>query len=97
MTEMKVGMEKVGPVKNQVTKPRFLTLIRAAAVSNLSKVSIRCNHNPLEVDVKKVPVLFLLLLLAGPVWGQEKMKIGFVDLEKAIQTSDQMLQRLSQL
>ncbi|MCH6546053.1 MAG: OmpH family outer membrane protein [Deltaproteobacteria bacterium] len=37
--------------------------------------------------MKKVLALFLLLLLAAPVWGQEKMKIGFVDLEKAIQTS----------
>jgi len=37
--------------------------------------------------VKKVLALFLLLLLAAPVWGQEKMKIGFVDLEKAIRTS----------
>jgi len=37
--------------------------------------------------VKKVLALFLLLLLAAPVWGQEKMKIGFVDLEKAIQSS----------
>lgn len=37
--------------------------------------------------MNKVMALFLLLLLAAPVWGQEKMKIGFVDLEKAIQTS----------
>jgi len=37
--------------------------------------------------VKKVLALFFLLLLAVPVWGQQKMKIGFVDLEKAIQTS----------
>jgi len=37
--------------------------------------------------VKKVLALFLLFFLAAPVWGQEKMKIGFVDLEKAIQTS----------
>jgi len=37
--------------------------------------------------VKKVLALFLLLLLAAPVWGQQIMKIGFVDLEKAIQTS----------
>lgn len=37
--------------------------------------------------MKKVMALVLLLLLAAPVWGQEKMKIGFVDLEKAIQTS----------
>ena len=37
--------------------------------------------------MKKVLALLLLLLLAAPVWGQEKMKIGFVDLEKAMQTS----------
>ena len=38
--------------------------------------------------MKKVLALFLLLLLAAPVWGQEKkLKIGFVDLDKAIQTS----------
>jgi len=37
--------------------------------------------------VKKVLALFFLLLLAVPVWGQQKMKIGFVDLEKAMQTS----------
>ncbi len=37
--------------------------------------------------MKKVLALFLLLLFAAPVWGQQKMKIGFVDLEKAIQTS----------
>ena len=37
--------------------------------------------------MKKVLALFLLLLIAAPVWGQQKMKIGFVDLEKAIQTS----------
>ena len=37
--------------------------------------------------MKKLLALFLLLLFAAPVWGQQKMKIGFVDLEKAIQTS----------
>ncbi len=37
--------------------------------------------------MKKVLALFLLLLLVAPVWGQEKLKIGFVDLEKAIRTS----------
>ncbi len=37
--------------------------------------------------MKKVLALFLLLLFAAPVWGQQTMKIGFVDLEKAIQTS----------
>ncbi len=37
--------------------------------------------------MKEVLALFLLLLLTAPVWGQEKMKIGFVDLEKAMQTS----------
>ncbi len=37
--------------------------------------------------MKKVLALFLLLLLVAPVWGQEKMKIGFVDLERAVRTS----------
>ncbi len=37
--------------------------------------------------MKKVLALFLLLLLAAPVWGQDKMKIGFVDLEQAVRTS----------
>ncbi len=37
--------------------------------------------------MKKVLTLSLLLLLAAPVWGQEKMKIGFVDMAKAMQTS----------
>ena len=30
---------------------------------------------------------FLFLLLAVPVWGQQKVKIGFVDLQKAIRDS----------
>lgn len=31
--------------------------------------------------------LFLLTLFTAPAWGQEKMKIGFVDLEMAIRSS----------
>ncbi len=34
-----------------------------------------------------VPALIIVLLFAAPVWGQEKMKIGFVDLKKAISLS----------
>lgn len=37
--------------------------------------------------MKMVPTLIIVLLLAVPVWGQEKMKIGFVDLEKAFNLS----------
>ena len=37
--------------------------------------------------MKKVATLFLILLLAAPAWGQEKMKIGFVDLQQAIRLS----------
>jgi outer membrane protein len=34
-----------------------------------------------------VSAVFLFLLLALPVWGQEKVRIGFVDLQKAIRDS----------
>ena len=37
--------------------------------------------------MKKVLAAFLFLLLAVPVWGQQKVKIGFVDLQKAIRDS----------
>jgi outer membrane protein len=41
----------------------------------------------LEVPLKKVSAVFLFLLLSVPVWGQEKVRIGFVDLQKAIRDS----------
>lgn len=37
--------------------------------------------------MKKVSAVFLFLLLAVPVWGQQKVKIGYVDLQKAIGNS----------
>lgn len=37
--------------------------------------------------MKKVLALFLLTLFTAPAWGQDRMKIGFVDLETAIQNS----------
>ncbi len=37
--------------------------------------------------MKKVLALVLLTLFTAPAWGQEKMKIGFVDLETAIKSS----------
>jgi outer membrane protein len=41
----------------------------------------------LEVPLKKASAVFLFLLLSVPVWGQEKVRIGFVDLQKAIRDS----------
>ncbi len=37
--------------------------------------------------MKKASAAFLFLLLAVPVWGQQNVKIGFVDLQKAIRDS----------
>jgi outer membrane protein len=41
----------------------------------------------LEVPLKTVSAIFLFLLLAVPVWGQEGVKIGFVDLDRALNES----------
>ena len=38
--------------------------------------------------MKKVLALFLLMLITAPAWGQEKMKIGIVDIETAIKNSN---------
>lgn len=37
--------------------------------------------------MKKGWVVFLLLLLAAPAWAQEKAKIGYIDLQRAISES----------
>lgn len=37
--------------------------------------------------MKTVSAIFLFLLLAVPVWGQEGVKIGFVDLDRALNES----------
>lgn len=37
--------------------------------------------------MKNVPVLLLVLLFAAPAWGQQKLRIGFVDVQRAISLS----------
>jgi len=37
--------------------------------------------------LKNVPVLLLVLLFAAPAWGQQKLRIGFVDVQRAISLS----------
>ncbi|MBI2357617.1 MAG: OmpH family outer membrane protein [Deltaproteobacteria bacterium] len=37
--------------------------------------------------MKKGWVVYLLLLLAAPAWAQEKVKIGYIDLQRAITES----------
>lgn len=41
----------------------------------------------LEVNVNKGWVIFLLVLLALPAWAQEKVRIGYIDLQRAINES----------
>ncbi|MFQ5849147.1 MAG: OmpH family outer membrane protein [Candidatus Binatia bacterium] len=37
--------------------------------------------------MKRALAVFLFLLFAAPLWGQEKVKIGFVDIQRAISES----------
>lgn len=37
--------------------------------------------------MRKSLAFFLLILFAVPAWGQEKLKLGFIDLQKAISES----------
>lgn len=37
--------------------------------------------------MKKVSVLFLLLFCAAPLWAQEKIKLGLIDIQRAISES----------
>ena len=52
------------------------------------KISLHFAQKRLEVPLKKVSAVILFLLLAVPVGAEEGVRVGFVDLQRAIRESE---------